>query len=197
MGRSWRRPAWAWSSVSTDDAPAGLGAYIAALVARLGEVDEGALSRLRSVVGGRTARIGLDAEAVDVTFGDGGLMVTPSAAQLAVDGAGSCDRATVLDLLDGYLEVSDAVLDGRLQARGDDQAVTAIFQAIEILLDAAARDPGLRALAAAYRSERHGGPPRARLPAPDASRQPWLLSESPGEEALLAALDLLPDAGSG
>lgn len=129
-----------------------LGEYVAELVERLGSSDPGALMRLREVVGARRTRISLDGEAVEIFFGNGGLTVAP-AGEGGTDGEGSADRATTLDLLDGCLEVTDALLDGWLEARGTLDDVTRMFHAIEILLDASTRSPSLQALASDYRND--------------------------------------------
>src|SRR4029453_12151198 len=108
-------------------------------------------------------------------------------------GGGSPDSATVLDLLDGHLEVVDAILDGRLAVRGATDALARMFTAIEILLDAAPRVPALQALAAHFR--RHSPPASGDLPASGTPvrRTAWYPEErAAGEDALLAQHDLLP-----
>jgi hypothetical protein len=175
------------------EVPLSLGAYVEALVASLGRADPEALARLRRVVGQRHARIVLDDGAVDVGFAEDRLVVVASAGA-RVHGEGITDRETVLDLLDGHLEVTDAILDGRLRIRGTTDAVVRMFNAIEILLDASPRTPALQALAAHFRRY----PPAAARPEPVAGmpvrRTSWYPDErSPGEDALLARHDLLPD----
>jgi hypothetical protein len=162
-----------------------LSEYVTELIGRLGAADPPALERMRTVVDGRRARVVLGDEAVDVTFAGDELLVEPSASG-AVDGEGVTDRATTLELMDGYLEVTDAILDGRLDVTGTVDDVERMFLAIEILLDVAARAPALQDLAADYRADpcrepRRSPPPP--LPAPS--------HES--EHALLDRLDLLPD----
>jgi hypothetical protein len=147
-----------------------LAEYVAALVAELALAEPGAEARLRRVVGRRRARIQLDEEAVDAWFsGDGTLSVATSSAGAAVDGAGYTDRATVLDLLDGYLEVTTAISSGRLAVTGKAEDVVRMFQAIEILLDASARVPGLQRTALDFRDdpcrEERFSPRRARTEA--------------------------------
>jgi hypothetical protein len=107
--------------------------------------------RLRHVVGSRRARIALDDEVVEVTLVGSRFEITPAQRTLPVDGAGATSSATVLALLDGELEVSDAFHDGSIEATGHRQAVVRIFTAIEILLDASTRVPALRRLAADFR----------------------------------------------
>ena len=93
-----------------------LAEYVGELVARLGAADPAALERMRAVVDGRRARIRLDDEAVDV--GSRARPARRAGGHRRVDGKGETDRAAVLDLLDGYLEVTDAILDGRLDVTG-------------------------------------------------------------------------------
>lgn len=167
-----------------------LGDYVAELALRLGQADPAALERMRAAVGSRRARIRLDEEAVDAEFGaGGGLLVTDPAGE--VDGEGAADRATVLDLLDGHVEVEDAILDGRLHVTGAVDDVARIFAAIEILLDGSARAPALQRLARDFRADPCRPPPE---PAVGRSRPaPWHpTGPDPDELALLARLDLLP-----
>ena len=163
-----------------------LGEYVAELVRRLGQADPDALARMRAVVGARRARIRLDDEAVDVELGpDGVLRVSEPAGD--VDGEGATDRATVLDLLDGNLEVTDALLDGRLRVYGGVDELARMFTALEILLDVSARAPALQRLAREFRDESAAAPPIARSRA-----EPWHPTGPDDEElALLARLDLL------
>ena len=62
----------------------------------------------------------------------------------------------VLALLDGRLEVVQAVEWGLLDAVGSPDAVIRIFHAVELLLDAAARVPALRVLADEFRRRSDG-----------------------------------------
>ncbi|MBJ7603396.1 MAG: hypothetical protein JF888_09450 [Candidatus Dormibacteraeota bacterium] len=124
-----------------------LAEYLAALVAELERTDPIAYERMGRTVGKRRARIGVDDEAVDVALGvSGSLEVTAAKADAPVDGEGYTDRGTLLDLLSGYLEVTEAVTRGRLTVRGQAGDVVRIFQAIEIILDASPRAPGLQGL---------------------------------------------------
>src|SRR5687768_15678353 len=151
-----RRRDWRWSSTSTSRT---LGEYVAELVRRMGEADPAALERMRRTVGGRRARFRLDDEAVDVWFEPDGLRVEEPAGD--VDGEGQTDRGTVLDLLDGYLEVTDAILDGRLRVFGAVDEIARMFAAIEILLDCSARAPALQRLARDFRDDPARQPPEA------------------------------------
>jgi hypothetical protein len=169
-----------------------LGEYVAALVSRLGERDPALLARLGEVVGGRCARISLDQETVEVRFERAGVVVSePTMGE--VDGEGSTDRHTTLDLLDGRLEVTDAILAGRLWVKGEVDSVTRIFQAIEILLDGSTRNPELPRLALDYGIDpcRYARPPGSAL---TADRR-VVIDPDPipeGEGKLLRRLGLLP-----
>ncbi len=170
-----------------------LGQYIGALIATLGRADPAALARMREVVRGRRARIRLDDEEVEIRFAAGALVVERPSRPSAVDGTGSTDRATVLDLMDGNLEVADAISSGRLDVVADVDAVAAMFAAIEILIDASSRSPELQALAREFRELPAPGPPRA--PVRDRAGGTPRPAERvvARERALLARLDLLPD----
>ena len=162
-----------------------LGEYVSALIAALG--------RMQQVVGGRRARIQLDDEEVEISFVTDTLVVEPAGGPAAVDGMGSTDRVTVVDLMDGHLEVGDAISAGRLDVVADVDAVAAMFAAIEILLDASSRSPELQALAREFRERSGREPPRGRVrPRPGATPGP-AESVVAREHILLARLDLLPD----
>jgi hypothetical protein len=166
-----------------------LAEYVGELVRRLGQADPDALARMQAVVGSRRARIRLDDEAVDVAFGaGGGLQVTEPAGD--VDGEGATDRGTVLDLLDAHLEVTDALLDGRLRVTGAVDDIARMFTAIEILLDVSARAPALQRLARDFHDDpcrEPAGPPGTRSRA-----TAWHPTGPDADElALLARLDLL------
>jgi hypothetical protein len=161
-----------------------LAEYVEELIRRLGAADPAALERMRDVVDGRRARIVLDDEAVDVVFDGSTLRVQPAGSGTA-DGEGVTDRATTLELLDGYLEVTDAILDGRLDVTGGVDDVERMFGAIEILLDVAARAPALQDLAADYRADPCRAPRRSPPPPPSPPT-------GETERALLDRLGLLP-----
>jgi hypothetical protein len=166
-----------------------LAEYVRELVSRLAAADPAALTRLRAIVAERRARITLDAETVLVRFGARGLSVR-TAKRGAADGSGRTDRATTLDLLDGYVEVTEAVLAGRLELTGSIEDVSRMGQAIELLLDVAARTPALQALADDYRRDpcRPGVTPRR----PPRDTPAIFGAPSDAERALLARHDLLP-----
>jgi hypothetical protein len=158
-----------------------LGQYIAALVANVSQAEPASAARLREVVGARSARIVVDDEQAFVRFEGGHLSIATDAA--SADGEGMTDRRTVIDLLDGHLEVTDAVLWDRLQLKGSTDAVVRISKAIEILIDVAVRAPGLQGLADRYRAET--GPAERRFGAAGA--------DGKAELALLRRLGLLPE----
>ncbi len=187
--------------MSTDPAlPAGprsLGGYVAALIDELGRGDREALERMRGIVGRRRARIALDGEVVDVAFGHDGIAVVPATGG-AVDGEGATDRPTVLGLLDGHLEVTDAILDGRLHVRGTTDAVVRIFTAIEILLDASPRLPALQRLSSHFRASLPRLPRAEPIAGAPVRRAAWFPEErAASEDAVLARHGLLPEPGDG
>ena len=171
-----------------------LGEYIAALIDALGAANPAALARMRQVVGERRARIVLDDEAVDISFGPSGLYVRTAETSTEVNGVGQTDSATVLALLDGYLEVEAAILTGRLRVSGAPEDITRMFVAIEILLDSAPRTPALQMLAARFRRERRE---LRGLPIADRRGAAWYpFGSHANEYELLARLDLLPESTS-
>jgi hypothetical protein len=168
-----------------------LAEYVAELIGRLDDGDPVASRRLRRVVGTRTARITLDDETVVVRFVRGTLVVRDADADHPADGSGATDRATTLDLLDARIEVTEAILDGRIDVVGRDADVQRIFLAIEILLHSAPRVPALQTLARDYRRDpcRPVKPTAARATVPTAlgPNEP-----SRTERGLLKRLDLMP-----
>jgi hypothetical protein len=125
-----------------------------------------------------------------VTFdADGGLSVEEPGR--AVDGEGATDRQTVLDILDAYVEVTDAILDGRLAITGATDDVARMFVAIEILLDGSTRIPSLQQLARDFREDPCREPRRPPKRRSRATR--W--HPSGGDDSELCVLDrhdLLP-----
>jgi hypothetical protein len=158
--------------------------YIGGLLDALRDEDATAYGRLLAIVGPRRARLELGDEVVTVGFADGRLDVREDGAS-PVDGTGSTDRQTVLELLDGYLEVGAAIAEGRLRARGHVDAVARMFAAIELLIDAAARGPALQALADTFRADPCRPPRRPPEPPPPPGGD--------AERELLARYDLQPD----
>jgi hypothetical protein len=158
-----------------------LQAWIDGLVAALDDDPWGTADRLRDVVAGYTARISLDDDTVVVSMPSRAL-VWEDGTDAPVDGEGSTTAAVVIAILDGRLEVTDAVARGLVQARGSPEAVLRMFHAVELILDASARVPALRRLADEFR---RGAEDRA----PDVSPEPW--EQPPADElALLARLGL-------
>jgi hypothetical protein len=139
--------------------------WVLALIGTL-ESEEPALAlRLRDLVGHRVARMQLDDETIDVLYRRGRLVVTAAGAtQRKPDGIGRTGRAAAAALLDGRLEVTDAIIEGRLELRGDTDAIARIGVAIEILLEASARVPELRVLAEEFRDEAGSGAAAAENP---------------------------------
>ena len=170
--------------------PLSLGEYIAALIALLGEASPVALARLKLIVGDRRARISLDDESVEVVFDQDRLLVLPIGNDSELSGQGATDSAAVLGLLNGDLEVVDAVLSGRLRVVAETVDIGRIFSAIEIILDAAPRTPALQNLAARFQKERFQLVGRSRTASPLVEWYPF--SSSQEEIDLLASLDLLP-----
>jgi len=170
-------------------APFTLGQFIAALIDALGKAHPAALTRLRQVVGHRRARIRLDGEAVDVYYAADGLVIQPAGEDAGIDGEGATTSATVLALLDGHLEITDALLDGQLRVTGAAENIVRIFIAIEILLDASARTAALQTLAAKFRAEKREH--RQGRPAGRPGNLWYPFACGPGEYELLAQLDLL------
>jgi putative sterol carrier protein len=180
---------WELSSAPLDEC-LGLGEYIRLLVAALGSSDPAALSRLREVVGERSARITLDEESVDVWF-EGGEFVVEEAPSREVSGTGGTDTATVLDVMDGYVRPREAILDGRLDATGTVEDVDRMFVAIEILLDAAPRSPALQKVARRFRND----PCRSRAEHPrrdTSAARTYPSRPGPAEVSMLRRLGLLP-----
>lgn len=167
--------------------PWDLGRYIALLVAEAGAAEPSSAARLRGIAGCLSAVVAVGDESVHIRFEGEALRVRPMTAGAEdADGVGETDRATVLDLLAGCLEVTDAILSGRLRLTGSTDAVIRMAQAIEILLDVSVRAPALQRLADRYRAD---SPPLA--PFTPAPRQ---RGDGPAAEELnlLKRLGLLP-----
>src|SRR5262249_5678718 len=93
--------------------------YISTLVQCLRDCEPRAYSRMCRVVGGRTARIRLDEQSIWIRMSEGSLVVDTHLPEgLIEDGSGTTDTTTVLALLRGDLEVSEAILNESLSIDG-------------------------------------------------------------------------------
>jgi putative sterol carrier protein len=167
-----------------------LAQYIRDLVEALREADAEAFARMRRAVGDRRARISLDDESVVVAFRGDSLVSTVDSGKGAnelADGHGATERDTVLDILDGRLEVTEAILLGRLNIQAAAQDLDRILFAIEVLLGAATYVPAMRAIEQHFRADRHRI--HSPLPPPEIHWRPPAIA--PEELAMLARLDLL------
>ena len=104
-------------------------------------------------------------------------------------GADRPDSRTVLDLLNGYLEVNEAILSGRLEVLGNANDVSRMFVAIDILLDASSRTPELHELARSFEADRETRAARWSGPSPERGYD--LFADRETHRRLLARLDLL------
>ena len=139
----------------------GLDEYIRELIRRLDVDEPQAGKRLREVVGDRSAAVSVDGETVLLQFVEGELQTEPIGRQEAVEhahGIGLTDRQTVLALLNGYLEVTEAIVHGRLEIKGTVDDIVRIAIAIEILIDGSTRIPALQQLADEFRGDIHQAP---------------------------------------
>ena len=163
--------------------------YITALIEDLHECDPDAYVRMCHVVGKRSARIQLDEEAVIVRMNLGMLQVESSTGEAdVVSGEGKTTRATVLALLDGSLEVSEAILNDSIAVYGELEQINRMFQAIEIILDASPRCPELQRLSQKFVQEAS-----ANANALSFENSTWYpFAVLPQEMQLLARYDLLP-----
>jgi hypothetical protein len=168
-----------------------LGEYVTLLLSRLEAEEPAAAARIRDAVGDRSACLTLDDERVEVRF-EGSQLVVRSTLNTDQDGSGLTSRAATLDLIGGYLEVTDAVLDGRLDLIGTIDDIAAIGQAIEMLIDGSSRVPGLQRLARDFWVEPCRPKVEARALGPVARRTAFY-PDPPGqdERELLARLNLL------
>lgn len=164
--------------------------YIRELVQRLEHGEPAAFNALRRAAGAARARIGLDDESVDVRFVGARLVVSPQAGG-GSEHSGWTSRATCLALLDGRLELTDAILDGQIEVHAPADRAVRLIAIVEILIDAATRVPALRALADEFRDSC-----RVDVRAPfllHARSTPFGPCELPESQiSLLARLDLLP-----
>jgi len=169
-----------------------LGQYIAELVTCLERCDPKAYGRMCHVVGERVARVQLDDQSVYIDMQDRVLHIesAPPTDGLVNGGEGATDTATVLAILRGDLEVSEAILNGSLAVYGEIEEINRMFQAIEILLEASPHCPALQKLKEHFVEE--SGSSTLSADIPRASWYPFAV-ESP-ELELLGRNGLLPMA---
>jgi hypothetical protein len=168
--------------------------YIRALVEGVGGAEPAGLERLRDIVGNRSALIVVDTEAAHVRFEADRLLAVaqdPGAKLPEADGIGETDRQTVLALLAGWCEVTDAITEDRLRLRGTTDGIIRMARALEILIDVAVRTPGLQRLAALYRDD----PGLAPLTPRRSQAAPERMAARAAEHEVLARLGLLREPG--
>ena len=111
---------------------------------------------IRTIVGRRRARIILDDEAAIIRFEGERFVVRKAALPRSGNRVlpnGWTDRGTCVALLAGHLEVSEAVMDGRLEINGSAEDVIDMCTVIELMLDASTRIPELQQLERTFRAE--------------------------------------------
>lgn len=171
-----------------------LAQYIRELLRVVRAADHPAFARLLMLVGDRRASIVMGSERALMSARDGRVSVRASTAPYRGPNLGLTSRRTVLRLLDGYVEVSAALLGGELEMTGTIDDVGRMAMAIEIILDVSARSPELQRLARDFRADPCH--PVERELWRDAPRRPSLTSSSPAELVLLARLGLLDGASA-
>ncbi|WP_253746453.1 MULTISPECIES: hypothetical protein [unclassified Ruegeria] len=126
--------------------------WIVALYAALEEAEPHSAAAIRKLAGAQLSRMVLDADRVTVRFVEDRLQVRrirASTAQLKTPN-GATNRITVTALLQGYMEISEAIAQDQIRLRGTADEVMAICAIIEVLVDASTRVPALQRLAAAF-----------------------------------------------
>jgi len=187
------------------------GEYVLAIVEALEVGEPTSLQRMRAVVGSQHAVLRLDKERIELWFEptteelsvlplpsrkrrSGKAARVPDTASTGTDVVsdlphGGTDSATVLSLMRGQLEFSEAIVAGLIDAHGSVEQVTAISVAIEIVIDAATRVPAIVALARHFHERRASNTPSFDPLLPLSIR-----TVARREHLLLERLDLL-DAG--
>lgn len=161
--------------------------YLEAIVDCLLQGEPTSHQRLREVVGAEAAIVQLDDEIVEIGFDPAGAFRARERRSVPRHRAwGGTSSGTVLALLEGELEPTDAIRNGHIDSRGSVQQVTAIAAAIDVLLDAATRIPRLMALARRFREQKMAAGVRSHGLEGQSKRERDL-----GEIALLTRLDLL------
>jgi len=147
--------------MSNDRAPAPrrhLADYLRALLAEIKRGDPARWAAIRSVIGARRARIILGDEVVTIRFGNNRFIVRKETAPRDGDippPYGRTNRSFMVALLAGHLEVSEAIMDGRLELYGSTGDVIDMCSVIEMVIDCSTRVPGLLLLARDFRAESH------------------------------------------
>ncbi len=130
--------------------------YLVQLISRLREADTDAYRALRRLVGDRCACIVVDREAILIQFRAGEFLATGRNADFTSDdpvARGVTTRQTVLALMNGYQDLSEAIHLGALDMIGLAEDIVIMGQAIEILMDASARTAALQDLGNDYRRD--------------------------------------------
>jgi hypothetical protein len=133
--------------------------YLRSLFGRLRQWEPGRADEIRLFVGDRRACIILGEEAAAIHFEDKRLVVRKIMRNRETTlPYGITDRQTVLAILAGFLEVPDAITEGRLDLRGSTEDVIAMCAVIEVLVDSSTRIPALQLLARHFREDPLTGP---------------------------------------
>jgi hypothetical protein len=172
--------------MSTDSSAMGLRFWIPELVAALDTDRCGAGVQLWSAVVGRSARITLDDDTVFVRCTSVGRLEVRSAENgdvTAVDGEGSTTTFAVHALLDGEIELNQAVVDGRIDIRSSIDDALWMYRVVELLLDGSSRVPRLRELKRQFYGD---------SPSPDSRPEftGWVIGASNAERSMLERLGL-------
>lgn len=122
--------------------------WLPELVAALDTDPCGAGALLWSTVVGRSARITLDDDAVFVRCMTVGHLQVGRADEDdgVADGEGSTTTVAVDALLNGEIELNQAIIDGKIEIRSSMDDALWMYRVVELLLDGASRVPRLRQL---------------------------------------------------
>ena len=130
--------------------------YLRNLMGAISRWEPSSANAIRAIVGERRARIMLDDEAATIRFEGERFIVRkaalPGNGNRALSNGGT-DRKTCVALLAGHLEVSEAVMDGRLEINGSAEDVIDMCTVIELMIDASTRIPEIQQLARTFRAE--------------------------------------------
>jgi hypothetical protein len=139
--------------------------YLRELIGRLERWEPDCAAAIRATAGDRRARIVLGDEAVRVRYkGDRFIVRRIASASVTSERhpCGSTDRRTVVAILAGFFEMSEAISEGRLDLSGGVDDVIDMCAVIEMLIDASTRIPELQQLAQEFRADPKTGPFRER-----------------------------------